>query len=150
MHADICTRKCSHQRPDEMWKTLLELLPLRDSVTLDPAAEGCWSWREDLQTWSSPANIISMLRTIFPFQFRLQEVKIRISKAFWVRKWLFLTVMFFLNLYSLQRRHCWSSSHSPAWTASAVSIHNRMWQGKYRTHQPSSNRKYLHFVSCIS
>ena len=87
-------RKCSHQRPDEMWRILLELLPLRDSVTLDPAAED-WSWREDLQTWSSPANIISMLRTIFPFQFRLQEVKIRITKAFWVKKWLFLTVMFF-------------------------------------------------------
>ena len=94
MYVDICTRKCSHQRPDEMWRILLELLPLRDSVTLDPAAED-WSWREDLQTWSSPANIISMLRTIFPFQFRLQEVKIRITKAFWVKKWLFLTVMFF-------------------------------------------------------
>ena len=93
MHVDICTRKCSHQRPDEMWKALLKLLPLRDSVTLDPAAEG-WSWREDLQTWSSPANIISMLRTLFPFQLRLQEVKIRITKAFWVQKWLFLTMMF--------------------------------------------------------
>ena len=59
-------RKCSHQRPDEMLKILLELLPLRESVTLDPAAEG-WSWREDLQTWSPPANLISMLRKNFLF-----------------------------------------------------------------------------------